>query len=78
VDANDALLRMIHYSREQLIAGEIDWLNMTPEQYRPLDMAAIEQLREFGACVPFEKEFILPDGSMLPFLIGGVRLARNP
>jgi nitrogen-specific signal transduction histidine kinase len=51
---------------------------MTPEKFRSLDANAIEQLREFGACVPFEKEFILPDGSSFPFLIGAVRLSTDP
>lgn len=78
VDANDALLRMIGYTREQLLAGEIHWLEMTPDRYRPLDMNAIEQLREFGTCVPFEKEFVLPDDSSFPFLIGAVRLSLDP
>lgn len=78
IDANDAFLRMVGYSRDQLVRGEIDWLKMTPEELRPLDFAAVEQLREFGACVPFEKEFFLPDGAVLPFLIGAVRLSIEP
>jgi ActR/RegA family two-component response regulator/PAS domain-containing protein len=78
IDANDALLRMIGRTREQLTAGEIDWRAITPERFRTLDASAIEQLREFGACVPFEKEFTLPDASSLPFLIGGVRLDVAP
>jgi PAS domain S-box-containing protein len=78
IDANDAFLSMIGYSREQLTRGEISWVEMTPEKYRPLDMAAIEQVREFGACAPFEKEFLLADGTMLPFLIGAVRLTVDP
>ena len=78
LDANDALLRMIGHTRDQLMAGGIDWRAMTPERFRPLDASAIEQLREFGTCVPFEKEFILPDGSSLPFLSGAVRLDVAP
>jgi ActR/RegA family two-component response regulator len=78
LDANDAFLNMIQHSREQLRAGEIDWLRMTPERFRPLDSNALEQLREYGACVPFEKEFNLPDGTALPFLIGAVRLSTEP
>jgi PAS domain-containing protein len=74
IDANDTLLRMIGRTREQLLAGEINWLEMTPEKFRPLDVNAMEQLREFGACVPFEKEFFLPDGSSFPSPIGAVRL----
>jgi len=78
IDANDALLNMIQYSREQMLAGEIDWLEMTPEELRYRDLNAVEQIREYGACVPFEKEFILPDGSRLPFLVGAVRLGIEP
>jgi PAS domain S-box-containing protein len=78
IDANEALLRMIGHTRERLMAGGIDWRAMTPERFRPLDTSAIEQLREFGTCVPFEKEFILPDGSSLPFLSGAVRLDVAP
>jgi PAS domain S-box-containing protein len=78
IDGNDAFLRMIGHTREQLTAGGIDWRAMTPEKFRSLDASAIEQLREFGTCVPFEKEYILPDGSSLPFLIGAVRLSAEP
>jgi PAS domain S-box-containing protein len=78
VDANDALLRMMGYTREQLVGEKIDWLEMTPERFRPLDLNALEQMREFGACVPFEKEFILRDGSAFPVLIGAVRLNLDP
>jgi CheY-like chemotaxis protein len=78
IDANDALLKMIDRKRDELMAGQIDWRAMTPEKFHPLDAIAIEQLREFGTCVPYEKEYVLPDGSSLPFLIGGVRLGVEP
>ena len=78
IEANDAFLRMVGYTREQLMGGGIDWVAMTPEKYRELDVSAVEQLREYGACVPFEKEFVLADGTMLPFLIGAVRLSYQP
>lgn len=78
LQANDALLEMMGYTREQLVAGEVSWYKMTPERFHEADANALEQLREFGACVPFEKEFILPDGSTMPFLIGAVRLSSEP
>jgi len=78
IDANEAFLRMTGHTREQLAAGEIDWRAMTPDKFRALDVSAMEQLREFGACVPYEKEYVLPDGSSLPFLIGAVRLSAEP
>jgi DNA-binding response OmpR family regulator len=78
VDANDALLRMIQRTRDDLTRGEIDWNAMTPDEYRLLDQNGLEQLREYGACLPFEKEYVLPDGARLPFLIGAVRLNAEP
>src|SRR6201996_3146368 len=78
IDANDAFLRMIAHTREQLANGFIDWRKMTPEKFHPVDDSAMEQLREFGTCVPYEKEFLLPDGSSLPFLVGAARLSLDP
>lgn len=78
IDANEALLKMIGHGRDELAAGLIDWRKLTPEKFRLLDTTAIEQLREFGTCVPYEKEYVLPDGSSVPFLIGGVRLGLEP
>jgi nitrogen-specific signal transduction histidine kinase len=69
---------MTGHTREQLLAGELDWRAMTPDRFRPLDASAMEQLREFGACVPYEKDFVLPAGGSLPFLIGAVRLTAEP
>jgi PAS domain S-box-containing protein len=78
IDGNDAFLRMIGQTRAKLVEGKIDWRVMTPERFRALDANAMEQLREFGICVPYEKEYQLPDGSSVPFLIGAMRLSAEP
>ena len=78
IDGNDAFLRMIGQTRANLVEGKIDWRAMTPERFRALDTSAMEQLREFGTCVPYEKEYVLPDGSSAPFLMGAVRLSAQP
>lgn len=78
LDANDALLGMLGYTREDLVAGKLRWLEITREKYRPLEVNALEQLRQFGTCVPFETEYILRDGSTFPFLIEAVRLSSDP
>jgi PAS domain S-box-containing protein len=78
IDCNEGFLRMIGHTRAELAEGKLDWRAMTPERFRALDASAMEQLREFGACVPYEKEYVLPDGSSAPFLIGAVRLGVEP
>ena len=69
-DANDALLQMVGYSREDLDAGRVSWLEMTPLDERYLDERALESLTATGVCDPFEKHYIRKDGSRVPVVIG--------
>lgn len=72
--ANDAFLRMVGYTREDLLSGKLRWREMTPEEYRPLDDRGLQELAATGVCTPFEKEYIRKDGSRIPILIGAVLL----
>jgi PAS domain S-box-containing protein len=70
IDANDAFLDLVGYSRYDLISGSLQWDTLTPEEYRALDAAAVEQLKESRVCTPYEKEYIRRDGTRVPILIG--------
>jgi PAS domain S-box-containing protein len=78
IDANDAYLQIIGRSREELERGGIDWREITPPEHGDRDNRAIEELQRYGACVPFEKLYIRPNGSRIPILIGAVRLQSDP
>ncbi len=78
IDANDAFLGMIDHTREQLASGAIDWAALTPSMYYDIEQNAVTQLREFGTCAPYEKEFVRPDSSRVRVLIGAARLQRDP
>src|SRR3982074_1616097 len=41
IDANEALLEMLGYSREDLISGRIAWAELTPAEWAPLDQDAL-------------------------------------
>ena len=77
--ANDAFLSMVGYSRDDLVAGRIDWMKMTPPKHAAKDMHALEQLKTQGFCTPFEKEYIhKKDGSRVPILVGVTVLNPSP
>ncbi|MEH2168293.1 MAG: PAS domain S-box protein [Nostoc sp.] len=70
-DANDALLNMVGYTREELLAGTLRWQDLTPTEYLPLDKQALTQFQDSFFCTPYQKEYIRKDGSRLPVLAGG-------
>jgi PAS domain S-box-containing protein len=76
--ANDEFLKIIGYTREDLLAGKIDWRNLTPPEFSYLDAQALAQakLSEDGSCVPFQKEYIRKDGSRVSVLVGFVLLGE--
>jgi PAS domain S-box-containing protein len=71
LEANDELLRMVSYDREDLVSGRVRWADLTPPDWRDRNNARIEQQKSSGRFEPFEKEFTRKDGSRVPILIGG-------
>ena len=71
IDANEALLNMIGYTKEELKAGSIDWLNLTPPEFHHLGEAAMAEAEIKGYWTPFEKAYIHKKGFHVPVLIGG-------
>jgi len=77
-DANDAFLQMVGYSREDLDAGRLYWPDLTPAEYLPLDEEAHEEGMRYGACTPFEKEYICKDGARARVLVAIAVLNLSP
>jgi PAS domain S-box-containing protein len=73
-NANDVLLTMLGYSREDLEQGALRSGRLTPPGYEEADRRATQETRERGSCTPYEKEFWRKDGSRVPVLVGGARL----
>ncbi|HJU05505.1 MAG TPA: PAS domain S-box protein [Nitrospiraceae bacterium] len=73
VGANDALLDLIGYTREELEAGKISWVELTPSKYHERDLQAVAEVEVNGSCVPYEKIFFHKDGRPIPIVIGGGR-----
>ena len=70
IEANDAFLAMVGYTREELLAGKLNFFELTPPEYRHLDQQAINEMKRTGKHTPFEKEYIRKDGKRVSFLLG--------
>ncbi|MEG4575793.1 PAS domain S-box protein [Microcoleus sp. N3A4] len=77
IEANDEFLRMVGYTRAQWQRGELNWIEITPPEYRSLDEKGIAEAQATGVCTPYEKEYRRPDGSRIAVLIGYVLLAQK-
>jgi PAS domain S-box-containing protein len=77
-EVNDAFLELVGYSREDLLAGRLQWPDLTPPEYAALDELAHEEGLRFGACTPFEKELIRKDGTRIPVLVATAVLKLSP
>ena len=77
-EANDAFLRMVGYSPEDLQAGQVRWRDMIAPEYIEASNSAIAELKTKGVCQPFENEYIRKDDSRVPILLGSALLENNP
>ena len=67
---NDAFCRITGRSREQFLSGQAGWASITPPEWLADDERAIDLVRESGSCPPYEKEYLRPDGTRVPVLVG--------
>lgn len=74
---NDAFLEISGYGAEEIDAGQVNWVAMTPPEYADVDRKALEQLAAKGVCSTYEKEWIRKDGTRVPILIGAATLGDD-
>jgi PAS domain S-box-containing protein len=70
IEANEAFLNMVQYSREDLVTGRVRWTDLTPAEWRDRDERAMSEAKATGTIQPFEKEYFRKNGSRVPVLIG--------
>jgi PAS domain S-box-containing protein len=70
IEANEAFLRMVNYSREDLVSGRLSWKDLTPPDWRDFTDQSVAQLKAAGTLQPYEKEYFRNDGSRVPVLVG--------
>ncbi|HTF72423.1 MAG TPA: sigma 54-interacting transcriptional regulator, partial [Edaphobacter sp.] len=70
IEANEAFLHMVEYSREDLVSGRMCWTDLTPAEWRDRDERAVAEIRATGTLQPCERELFRKDGGRVPVLVG--------
>jgi PAS domain S-box-containing protein len=63
LEANDAYLDMLGYSRDDLTSQRIGWRDLTPPEWKDVSMRAVAEIQATGHCAVFEKEYFRKDGT---------------
>jgi PAS domain S-box-containing protein len=74
LDANDAFLDLLGYTREELLAGTLQRDALTPAELGWLSQDAVQALQETGASGTYEKGYLHKSGRRIPVLVAVTRI----
>jgi two-component system, sensor histidine kinase and response regulator len=70
LQANDAYLKLLKYTKQDLSSGLILWDALSPPEFRQVNDHIRRQLAAEDVSAPVETEHICKDGSRVPVLVG--------
>ncbi len=73
-EANDAFLTMLGYTRDEMLAGKLNWEVITPLDRLVPDTEARAQLKSTGFLPLREREYVHKDGRHIAALVGAAAL----
>ena len=76
IEANDAFLRMLGYSRDDVVSDRLSFISLTPPEWHAGDAKRIAEVKLSGTLLPFEKEYFHKDGRRVPVLVGVARFEQ--
>jgi len=76
-DANAAFLDMVELTRDDLLAGRVNWRTLTPAEYADQDQGLLEELARSSRFEPVEKEYVTASGRRVPVWLGGASIPQD-
>jgi PAS domain S-box-containing protein len=73
-DPNEAFLNLIGVTQQEYERDGLDWRRLTPAGWDEADKKCWNELKQFGRCQPYEKEFYHKDGHLVPVLVSAASL----
>jgi PAS domain S-box-containing protein len=77
LEANDAYLDILGYSRDDLASGRLGWRDLTPPEWEDVSMRAVAEIQATGRCETFEKEYFRKDGTRVPILMASAAIDES-
>jgi PAS domain S-box-containing protein len=77
LDANDAFLGVLGYTRAELLAGTMQRDALTPPEFHSLSQNALKALQETGASGAYETEYLHKSGRRVPVLVAVTRIEQT-
>jgi PAS domain S-box-containing protein len=77
IEANEAFLDIVGYSRDDLVSDRVHWTALTPSEWSDAVARSREELMATGSCKPYEKEYFRKDGTRVPILIGAATFGER-
>jgi two-component system cell cycle sensor histidine kinase/response regulator CckA len=74
LEANDAFLRIVRHSRDDLEQGLLDWKKLTPPDWAAANATLIARIAASGTAAPVEKEYLCGDGTRVPVIVSLAKL----
>ncbi len=74
IEANDAFLQIIGYTRGDLAEGGLHWPELTPPEWQAASKRAADELAATGVCELFEKQYVRRDGTRVPVLVAAAAI----
>ncbi len=76
-NANHIFLDMLGYTIEDFEQGNINWMNLTPEEFMPISKISADLLKTEGFCPPFEKQYRSKSGKLIDVMVGSAVLDED-
>ncbi|GAB3284748.1 hypothetical protein GCM10027347_61820 [Larkinella harenae] len=76
-DVNTAFRHMSGLTSEDLAGGKVHWQDLTPPEFMEVSQQALAELRSRGQSIPYEKQYLRPDGSRWWGLFAGKQVSEH-
>ena len=77
LDANNAFLNLLGYTRKELQSGKMHRDDITPSELHHLSQIAVKAMQETGVSSTYEKEYLHKSGRRIPVLVAVTRIDQT-